>query len=135
MQVVCDLWNGFVKRFRELWDTEAGAGGLSAAPLFAEDPPARVAAQDVFIEALLQDSLRFAGCSMVRRLVGIAHNADFERIEDVDVRAGCEARGLRLGRKLLVECCALPSIEAVCKAAQAEREDGESPCAALPSAS
>lgn len=135
MQVVCDLWNWFAKRFRELWDTEACTGGLSAAPVFADDPPARAAAQDAFMAVLLQDALRFAGCSMVRRLVGIAHNADFERIEGVDVRATCEARGLRLGRKLLVECGALPSIEAVCEAARVEREDGESPCAALPSAS
>lgn len=132
MQVVCDLWNQFSARFRELWDTEAGAGGLSAAAVFADDAPARTTTQDAFMRQLLADALRFAGCSMVRRIVGIAHNADFERIEDAAARAVCEGRGLRLGRTLLVQCTELLSIEAVCAAARRERGDGKQPGPGLP---
>lgn len=40
---------------------------------------------------------------MVRRLVGIAHVADMNTIEDPDVRAGCERRALHFGRSLLVQ--------------------------------
>jgi 5-methylthioribose kinase len=39
---------------------------------------------------------------MVRRLVGIAHVADMNTIEDPGVRAGCERRALQFGRSLLV---------------------------------
>jgi 5-methylthioribose kinase len=37
----------------------------------------------------------------VRRLVGIAHVADFDSIEDVPTRAACEVRALGFGRQLL----------------------------------
>lgn len=40
---------------------------------------------------------------MIRRLVGIAHTADMDSIEDADTRAACELRALRFGRHLLVE--------------------------------
>lgn len=36
---------------------------------------------------------------MIRRLVGIAHVADMDRIEDPDTRAACEQRALRFGRR------------------------------------
>lgn len=131
MQVVCDLWVGFSSRFLELW-SEAGPESLVAAPVFGSDAPARAATQTAFMRELLADALRFAGCCMVRRLVGIAHNADFERIEDVETKAVCEARGLRLGRRLLLECRTLQSIEAVVQAAREERCDGKQPCRTLP---
>eukprot|EP00892_Ulva_mutabilis_P010052 jgi/Ulvmu1/7419/UM036_0079.1 len=131
LQVVCDLWTGFGARFCELWETEAGGASLSAAPVFAEDAAARKVTQAAFMQQLLSDSLRFAGCSMLRRIVGIAHNADFERIADVDARAACEARALRLGRRLLLECDALRTVGAVVQAAREERDDGKQPFFAL----
>ena len=57
--------------------------------------------------------LGFAGCKMARRIVGVAHVADFETITDIDVRARCERRALRFGRRLLVEAASFTSIEAV----------------------
>jgi 5-methylthioribose kinase len=38
---------------------------------------------------------------MIRRLVGVAHVADFESIEDADARAACERRALRFARECL----------------------------------
>ena len=43
-------------------------------------------AQETFVRELLPDVLRFAGASMNRRIVGIAHVADMESISDLDVR-------------------------------------------------
>ena len=40
---------------------------------------------------------------MIRRLIGIAHVADMNTIEDPDVRSGCERRALHFGRALLVQ--------------------------------
>lgn len=44
-----------------------------------------------------------AGAFIIRRLVGIAHTADMDSIEDAGTRAACELRALRFGRHLLVE--------------------------------
>jgi 5-methylthioribose kinase len=46
--------------------------------------------------------LGFAGVEIHRRILGLAHNADFETIEDEDLRAKCEAKALRFGRHLAV---------------------------------
>ena len=45
-----------------------------------------VEAKAVFFKALLADALGFAGCKMIRRLIGIAHVEDMDSIEDVDLR-------------------------------------------------
>jgi 5-methylthioribose kinase len=47
---------------------------------------------------------------MIRRTLGLAHNIDFERIEDPDRRAECERRNLRLARELIVGAARFASI-------------------------
>ena len=39
---------------------------------------------------------------MLRRCLSLAHNADFEKIEDTIMRAKLEARNLMMGRELLL---------------------------------
>ena len=50
---------------------------------------------------------------MIRRTLGLAHNIDFERIEDPDRRAACERRNLQLARELLTGAGGFPTIAAV----------------------
>jgi 5-methylthioribose kinase len=49
-----------------------------------------------------RDALGFCGVEIHRRILGLAHNADFERIADERLRAACEARALALGRVLVL---------------------------------
>jgi 5-methylthioribose kinase len=51
---------------------------------------------------LFLDSIGFAGAKMIRRIVGIAHVADLETIEDPSVRSQCEKKSLTLGKRLVV---------------------------------
>ena len=69
---------------------------------------------------VLKDSLGFAGAKMTRRIVGIAHVADMDSIQDADKRAACERRALKCGRRLMLEAGSL-SIEDVVAAAEALR--------------
>ena len=46
--------------------------------------------------------LGFAGIEMHRRILGLAHNADFEDIADEKLRASCEAPALKFGRHIVV---------------------------------
>ena len=50
----------------------------------------------------------FAGIEIHRRILGLAHNADFETIEDTALRAACEAKALKFGRHLAVNRSAHP---------------------------
>jgi 5-methylthioribose kinase len=73
------------------------------------------------LQGVLRDALGFAGCKMARRIVGVAHVADFTSIVNVDVRAKCERRALRFGRRLLVHASTFSSIDAVIVAAEETR--------------
>lgn len=122
------MWNLFAGRFVSLWDAEGLGSSLFPREVFGADGAAAAATQAAFMRALFSDALLFGGCVMVRRLVGIAHNADFERIADAGVRAVCERRALLLGRELLVQRGAFASIEAVAERAAELRQDGRAPC-------
>ena len=51
---------------------------------------------------LRADMLGFAGVEIHRRILGLAHNADFETIADENLRAICEAKALKFGRHICV---------------------------------
>jgi 5-methylthioribose kinase len=51
---------------------------------------------------LFTDMLGFAGCKMIRRILGLAHVEDLESIADPDIRAIAERKVLALGRRLIL---------------------------------
>ena len=119
LETVETFWHAFAERYGALWAERTG-DAYPAALFAGEEGAASLAqARDAAVAALFTDTLQFAGAKMIRRLLGIAHNIDFEWIEDPDRRAACERPALLLGRELLVNGAAYPSIDAVTGAAQA----------------
>ncbi|MDB5392984.1 MAG: S-methyl-5-thioribose kinase [Rhodospirillales bacterium] len=97
------VWTGFTTKFRALWETEA-TGDAFTAELFA-DAAGRAALseqQDRYMANLFADMLGFAGCKMIRRILGLAHVEDLESIADPDIRAVAEHKVLALGRRLIL---------------------------------
>lgn len=95
------IWAAFVAEFSRLWRTERT--GMLYPPALYEDqgqPLAAEAALTDRLHAIWTDALGFCGVEIHRRILGLAHNADFETIADEALRAVCEARALRLGRHL-----------------------------------
>lgn len=77
---------------------------LYPATLF-EDQAHGAAAEQARLDrlaAIWRDALGFCGVEMHRRILGLAHIAEFDKIGDDAARAGLEARALRLGRVLAV---------------------------------
>jgi 5-methylthioribose kinase len=97
------FWNHFALRFLELWETQPGGDGY-APSMFADEPSrsALHAERRAYIATLFDDMLAFAAVKMIRRILGFAHNFDFESIADPDRRASCETATLQLARSLLV---------------------------------
>nr|WP_087574372.1 S-methyl-5-thioribose kinase [Sphingomonas sp. CDS-1] len=111
------LWAGFALRFAGHWralDLQAEHGALHA--LAKADADLREAAIRDRLDSIWTDALGFAGCEMIRRILGLAHVADFESIADEGLRAGCERRALRIARSLLVDRPSFPGIAAVSQA-------------------
>ncbi|GAB2878850.1 S-methyl-5-thioribose kinase [Paraburkholderia jirisanensis] len=107
-----DIWNGFSNKFLALWrehDSRSKSHfiGDDRSGLCAEAFRAR------FLQRLFAESLGFAGCKMIRRIVGMAKVADVTSIADEQLRATVEVRALRCAERLLLERPALRSIDEV----------------------
>ena len=116
------LWDEFAAKFIELWNQQHN-GDAYPQGLFADDRQALHLAQQRYMRQLLSDSLGFAGAKMIRRLLGLAHNIDLEWIEDTDLRARCERRGLKLGRELSVNRSSLADLNEVADLARDLRSE------------
>ena len=114
LETVTGIWSVFRAEFSRLWRTER-TGMLYARSLFEDRSDALGAEQalDRVLHDLWQDLLGFAGVEAHRRILGLAHNADFETIENEAKRAVCEAKALRFGRHIAVNRRTIHSIEEV----------------------
>lgn len=114
LQVTNETWSVFRNEFSHLWRTER-TGMLYQKSLF-EDQGDRLGAEQALDHVLHQiwdDLLGFAGIEIHRRILGLAHNADFETIADEDLRATCEAKALKFGRHIAVNRRQIHSIDEV----------------------
>lgn len=104
----------FRAEFAALWRTER-KGILYQASLFEDrgDPLGAERALNIMLAEIWQEMLGFAGIEIHRRILGLAHNADFETIADPDRRAACEAKALKLGRHLAVNREHIHSLEEI----------------------
>jgi 5-methylthioribose kinase len=114
LDVVRDLWTAFEAEFSRLWRTER-TGMLFPPALFEDQGQAWASeqARAAWIGQVWRDALGFAGLECHRRILGLAHNADFEAIPDETLRARCEARALVLGRALLMGQGSLVGVDAL----------------------
>ncbi len=113
------LWTVFEAQFLKLWEAQP-AGEVFAQGLFVspEDATALAEHRNVFMQRLFRDALGFAGCKMIRRILGLAHVQDMESIKDPDVRARAETMALTFARQLLLHAHGFPNISDVTVAAQ-----------------
>ncbi|PBC23914.1 MULTISPECIES: S-methyl-5-thioribose kinase [unclassified Mesorhizobium] len=112
--VTAETWAVFRAEFSHLWRSER-SGMLYQKSLF-EDQGDRLGAEQALDHVLHQiwtDLLGFAGIEVHRRILGLAHNADFETIADEELRASCEAKALKFGRHIAVNRRQIHSIDEV----------------------
>jgi 5-methylthioribose kinase len=123
LETIENVWKEFAREFLELWRRQARGDAYPPALFAGAAGAARMEAErQAYIERLFGDTVGFSAAKIIRRILGLAHNIDFELIEDPKQRAICEARSLRLARAMMVETSSFPSIGAVTKAARAVRE-------------
>jgi 5-methylthioribose kinase len=103
LSVAENIWSIFCAEFTKLWKTERN-GILYQRALFEEQGDVLGSEQALtkVLRGIWVDMLGFAGVEMHRRILGLAHNADFELIADPEMRARCEAKALKLGWQLIV---------------------------------
>ncbi|QPC88285.1 S-methyl-5-thioribose kinase [Mesorhizobium sp. NBSH29] len=114
LDTVTEIWAVFRTEFSRLWHSER-TGMLYDRRLFEDQGDALGSAQalDCLLHQIYVDMLGFAGIEIHRRILGLAHNADFEDIADENLRARCEARALKFGRHLAVNRNRLVSLQEI----------------------
>ncbi len=119
LEVASEIWTSFAAEFSTLWRTRRT--GILYPPRLYEDQGQALASEQALTErlaAIWTDAMGFCGVEMHRRILGLAHNADFETIADTDRRAICEARALRLGRQLIRTRRSIRGMDEVCALAR-----------------
>jgi len=97
------FWSHFRARYGELWRSQA-RGDAYPGDMFA-DPASSKALETErarILGELFADMVGFAAIKIIRRILGFAHNIDFEWIADADRRARCETAALLLARTMLL---------------------------------
>jgi 5-methylthioribose kinase len=123
LETVEKVWSEFARKFLELWRTQAEGDGYPRTLFEGEAGAARLEAErQAYMARLFQDTVGFAAAKIIRRILGLAHNIDFELIEDPKRRAISEARSLRLARAMMVDTDSFPTIGNVTKAARELRD-------------
>jgi 5-methylthioribose kinase len=119
LDTVEQVWNEFSRKFLDLWRANA-TGDAYPVSLFAGDKGAMrlETERQAYMQRLFTDTVGFAAAKTIRRIFGLAHNIDFELIEDPKKRAISEARAVRLARGMMVETEAFPAIADVTGAAR-----------------
>jgi 5-methylthioribose kinase len=118
LEQVVVFWRTFHDRFCALWKTRA-SGDSYPSSMFSEpgDVPFFEAARRSYLDALFSDMIGFGASKMIRRILGFAHNIDFDWIKDPDRRAAAETGALLLARTLLTHPRQFHSITDVVEAA------------------
>jgi 5-methylthioribose kinase len=123
LETIESVWLEFSRKFLELWRAGASGDAYPAALFAGQAGAARLEAErQAYMAQLFQDTVGFAAAKIIRRILGLAHNIDFELIEDPRRRAVCEARSLRLARMMMLDTPSFNSIGAVTKAAREVRD-------------
>ncbi|MEY9361235.1 5-methylthioribose kinase [Bradyrhizobium yuanmingense] len=123
LETVEQVWTEFARKFLDLWRA-GGTGDAYPVSLFAgEQGAARLEAErQSYMQRLFADTVGFAAAKIIRRIFGLAHNIDFELIEDPRTRAVSEARAVRLARAMMVETASFRTIADVTNAARKLRD-------------
>jgi len=122
LETIENVWTEFARAFLDLWRTEAHGDAYPRTLFPGVGGAARLEAErQAYMARLFGDTVGFSAAKIIRRILGLAHNADFELIEDPKQRAICEARSLRLARTMMVETASFRSIGDVTTAAREVR--------------
>lgn len=101
-QTIEELWLYFEAEFRRLCETET------------TEPMAKTSGFcEWYMQQILQEAIGFAGCKMIRRIVGLAHVADIDTIADTQARVAAQTQALTIGATLIKERHQANGIEAV----------------------
>ncbi|HEY2493015.1 MAG TPA: S-methyl-5-thioribose kinase [Paenibacillus sp.] len=98
--MVENTWNAFESNFRTLWNKDI-QDVMATTPGY----------QDIYVAQLLKDTVGFAGCKIIRRIVGLSHVIDIDNISNDIARETAQRKALSIGKQLVLSNRNLNSIQ------------------------
>ena len=123
LDVIKDLVAAFNAEFSTLWHGER-RGVLFPHSLFEDQQHDASFPLQAKKREIWEDALGFCGIEMHRRTLTLAHNADFESIEDASFRGELEAQNLKAGARLIIERHGITDVDAFLATIQATEAAG-----------
>ena len=123
LDVIKDLVAAFNAEFSVLWHGER-RGVLFPQSLFEDQQHDASVPLQAKQREIWEDALGFCGIEMHRRTLTLAHNADFESIEDASFRGELEAQNLKAGARLIIERHGIADVDAFLATIQATEAAG-----------
>ncbi|GAB4393433.1 MAG: S-methyl-5-thioribose kinase [Gammaproteobacteria bacterium] len=111
LTMIMTLLQQFNTRFLDLWQQRISQTKIPLDMTFAQYQGFQLQ----FLQYVLQDAIGFAGCEMMRRVIGAAGVKDTESISDRTARARVECLLLNIARDFLYHYHVMPSISDVIK--------------------
>ena len=112
LKVIEETFDTFQKEFKKLWNSER-TGILFPRSMFEDQGDSSDFALNEMLEHIWQDAVAVCGIEMHRRVLSLAHNADFEEISDTKKRSQLEARNLMMGRELILNNSSIKNASAL----------------------
>jgi 5-methylthioribose kinase len=92
LETLDSIWDTFKQEFKKLALEEGNDRSLKDATFI-----------DSFLFEIKADTLGYAGCKILRRVIGLASVADLESIADPELRSHSECLALELGRQFILQ--------------------------------
>ena len=98
LETINSVWQRSDEKFRALWNEREESALLTKG--FANDEILK-AYQEQYMQTLLQESIGFAGCKIIRRQFGIAGVEDIRGIEDDTLREKANRLAVSIGERFI----------------------------------
>jgi len=117
LQTIDDLWYKFEAKFLSLWsEHEQSAQNTFMGKDLSGD--SHQTFRQAFLQQVFSDTLGFAACKMIQRILGVAKVADLMQFEDDKLRAKLETQALNMATTMLLNRQAYTNIADVNKLAE-----------------
>ncbi len=100
LALIIDLWEQFANKFEQNWIKQVRKGD-NEFHVRSYDDAGFALYRKQRLSQILSDSIGFAACKMMRRIVGLAKVADISTIPDGNIRAQIEKRVLKLAAYMI----------------------------------
>lgn len=100
LDTIEEIWHEFERGLKEIWDKDC-----------KEISSTVEGYKEYYINNLLQETIGFSACEVMRRIIGMAHVPDLDVLKDLKQKARAQRLGLKIGQEMVMRRNKITKIE------------------------